>query len=45
MQFRHGQLLVVVRLSLNEYQTGIKVEKENIDKKRIVYHLAIPELN
>lgn len=38
-------LTVVVRLNLKEYKTGIKVEKEYIDKKRIAYHPYIPDLN
>ena len=37
-------LTVVVRLNLNEYQTGIKVDKNQLDKKRIRYHTNIPEL-
>ncbi len=38
-------LSVVVRLNLKEYQKGIKVDKKDIDKKRIVHHPTIPELN
>lgn len=38
-------LTVVVRLNLQEYQTGIKVDKSRIDKNRILYHPKIPELN
>lgn len=38
-------LTVVVRLNLQEYQTGIKVDKSSIDSKRILYHPKIPELN
>lgn len=38
-------LSAVVRLNLKEYQIGIKVNKTDIDEKRIVYHPAIPELN
>lgn len=38
-------LTVVVRLNLKEYQTGIKTDKAQLDKKRIGYHSAIAELN
>jgi Rhodopirellula transposase DDE domain len=38
-------LKVVVRLNLGEYKTGIKIDKTEIDQKRILYHPAIPELN
>lgn len=38
-------LTVVVRLNLKEYQTGIKIDKTELDKKRISYHPIIPELN
>jgi len=38
-------LTVVVRLNLKEYQKGIKVDKSQIDEKRILYHPNIPELN
>jgi hypothetical protein len=38
-------LKVIVRLNLKEYQIGIKVDKKEIDEKRIHYHQTIPELN
>jgi hypothetical protein len=38
-------LSVVVRLNLKDYTTGIKVDKESIDKKRIRNHPIIPDLN
>ena len=38
-------LTVVVRLNLQEYKTGIKVEKSSIDNNRILYHPKIPQLN
>lgn len=38
-------LTVVVRLNLKAYQTKIKIDKSNIDVKRILYHPQIPELN
>jgi Rhodopirellula transposase DDE domain len=38
-------LTVVVRLNLKEYQKGIKIDKTEIDPKRIRYHPVIPELN
>ena len=38
-------LTVVVRLNLKEYQTGIKIDKNQLDPKRIHYHPNIPELN
>lgn len=38
-------LTVVVRLNLKEYQKGIKIEKTEVDEKRIAYHPVIPELN
>jgi hypothetical protein len=38
-------LKVIVRLNLKHYQTGIKVEKGDIDPKRIRHHPTIPELN
>lgn len=38
-------LTVVVRLNLKEYQTGIKIDKSEVDKKRIAYHPVIPELS
>lgn len=38
-------LTVVVRLNLKEYPTGIKADKNKLDKKRIGFHPTIPELN
>lgn len=38
-------LTVVVRLNLKEYQTGIKINKSDVDKKRIVFLPTLPELN
>lgn len=38
-------LTVVVRLNLKEYQKGIKIDKAELDTKRIAYHPVIPELN
>jgi hypothetical protein len=38
-------LTVVVRLNLKNYQKGIKVSKDDIDKNRIAHHPEIPELN
>ncbi len=38
-------LTVVVRLNLKNYNIGIKVNKTDIDEKRIAYHTVIPELN
>ena len=38
-------LTVIVRLNLGEYATGIKINKQTIDEKRISYHPLIPELN
>jgi Rhodopirellula transposase DDE domain len=38
-------LTVVVRLNLKEYQTGIKIDKSNLDQSRITYHSHLPELN
>ncbi len=38
-------LSVVVRLNLKEYQTGIKINKSEVDPKRISYHCKLPELN
>lgn len=38
-------LSVVVRLNLKDYPTGIKVDKETIDRKRIRHHPIIPDLN
>ncbi len=38
-------LCVVVRLNLKEYPQGIKVDKADINEKRIIHHPDIPELN
>jgi len=38
-------LTVVVRLNLKQYQKGIKIDKAELDTKRIAYHPVIPELN
>lgn len=38
-------LSVVVRMNLKEYQTGLKIDKENMDKGRIIFHPEIPDLN
>ena len=38
-------LTVVVRLNLKQYQTGIKIDKSQIDQDRIAFHSQIPELN
>lgn len=38
-------LTVVVRINLQEYKTGIKTSKDEIDTKRIQHHQTIPELN
>lgn len=38
-------LTVIVRLNLKGYPKGIKIDKEDIDPKRIAYHPKIPELN
>ena len=38
-------LTVIVRLNLKDYQTGIKIDKTDIDNKKIVYHPEIPTLN
>lgn len=38
-------LTVVVRLNLQHYEKGIKIDKTQLDKKRIRYHHDIPELN
>lgn len=38
-------LTVVVRLNLKHYQTGIKINKADLDKNRIAFHPTIPELN
>lgn len=38
-------LTVVGRLNLKEYEKGIKVDKAELDSKRIAHHPTIPELN
>ena len=38
-------LTVVVRLNLKQYQKGIKIDKTELDEKRIARHPVIPELN
>ena len=38
-------LTVVVRLNLKEYQKGLKIDKTELDQKRIACHPEIPELN
>lgn len=38
-------LTVIVRLNLKEYQTGIKIDKKEVDEKKIAFHPVIPELN
>lgn len=38
-------LTVVVRLNLKEYQKGLKIDKTQLDEKRIKHHPEIPELN
>lgn len=38
-------LKVVVRINLQEYQTGIKTTKQEVDEKRIQRHPTIPELS
>lgn len=38
-------LSVVVRLNLKQYDIGLKINKAEIDPKRISYHPVIPELN
>jgi hypothetical protein len=38
-------LTVVVRLNLKEYEKGIKIDKSQVDEKRIAHHPIIPELN
>ena len=38
-------LRVIVRLNLKNYTIGIKVNKAELDEKRIQYHPVIPELN
>ena len=38
-------LTVAVRLNLKEYQTAIKIDKNQLDYNRIAHHPIIPELN
>ncbi len=38
-------LTVIVRLNLENYPKGIKINKEDINKKKIAYHPKISELN
>jgi hypothetical protein len=38
-------LTVVVRLNTKEYQTAIKIDKNQLDINRIAHHPSIPELN
>lgn len=38
-------LTVVVRLNLKEYQKGVRIDKEQIEQKRILRHPIIPELS
>ena len=38
-------LTVVVRLNLKEYHIGVKVNKSDLNEKRILHHPVIPELN
>jgi hypothetical protein len=38
-------LTVVVRLNLKQYQTGLKVAKDELDENRITFNPQIPELN
>lgn len=38
-------LTVVVRLNLKKYEIGIKIDKSQLDEKRISHHPIIPELN
>ena len=37
-------LTVVVRLNLGEYKTGIKIDKTDVDEKKIAFHTVIPNL-
>jgi len=39
------RLTFIVRLNLKDYPKGVKINKEDIDKKRIIYHPKISELN
>lgn len=38
-------LTVVARLNTKQYKTGIKIDKKQLDQKRILYDKNIPELN
>jgi hypothetical protein len=38
-------LTVIVRLNIKNYQTGIKIDKAELDQTRISFHTQIPELN
>ena len=38
-------LTVVVRLNLKHYQKGVRIDKADIDWKKIDYHPLIPDLN
>ena len=38
-------LRVIARINLKNYETGIKVKKEELNEQRIFYHPVIPELN
>lgn len=38
-------LTVVVRLNLKEYEIGIKIDKKEVDEKRIKFHPVIPNLS
>jgi len=38
-------LTVVVRLNLKDYPKGVKINKTEVDEKRIAFHPVIPELN
>lgn len=38
-------LTVVVRLNLKDYQIGVKINKTDVDEKKIAFHPVIPDLN
>ena len=38
-------LKVVVRIHLQDYQTGLKTDKNEVDEKRIQRHPIIPKLS
>lgn len=38
-------LIVIVRIHLMEYKTGLKTDKNQVDEKRIQRHSTIPKLN